>query len=109
MNHTPAVPALYGLMAEFEDPTSLVEAARRTYDAGYRVFDSFSPFPIHEIFEAMHLQDRRVPLFVLGGGIAGLLTGLGLQVWVSAIAYPLEHRRPAAISAGRCSCRSRSS
>jgi hypothetical protein len=77
-------------MAEFEDPTALVEAARRTYDAGYRKFDSFSPFPIHEIFEAMHLHDKRVPLFVLGGGIAGLCAGLGLQVWVSAIAYPLN-------------------
>jgi hypothetical protein len=90
MDHTPPVPALYGVMAEFEDPTSLVEAARRTYDEGYRKFDAFSPFPIHEIFEAMHLHDKRVPLMVLGGGIAGLCTGLGLQVWVSAFAYPLN-------------------
>ena len=77
-------------MAEFDDPTSLVEATRRTYDAGYRVFDSYSPFPIHETFEAMHIEDRRVPLLVLGGGIAGLCAGLGLQAWVSAVAYPLN-------------------
>jgi hypothetical protein len=38
----------------------------------------------------MHIEDRRVPLLVLGGGITGLLAGLGLQVWVSAIAYPLN-------------------
>ena len=91
MDHTAPLPAaLYGVMAEFEDPTSLVDAARRTYDEGYRNFDSFSPFPIHEIFEAMHLHDKRVPLLVLGGGLAGLCTGLGLQVWVSAFAYPLN-------------------
>jgi hypothetical protein len=90
MEHTPAVPALYGVMGEFENPTALVEATRRTYDAGYRRFDSYSPFPIHETFEAMHIEDRRVPLLVLGGGIAGLCTGLGLQVWVSAFAYPLN-------------------
>jgi hypothetical protein len=89
MDHTPDS-ALFGLMAEFEDPTALVDAARRTYDAGYRKFDSFSPFPIHELFEVMHLHDKRVPLLVLGGGIAGLFAGLGLQVWVSAIAYPLN-------------------
>ena len=77
-------------MAEFDDPTSLVEATRRTYDAGYRVFDSYSPFPIHETFDAMHIEDRRVPLIVLGGGITGLCAGLGLQVWVSAVAYPLN-------------------
>jgi hypothetical protein len=90
MEHTSARPALYGVMAEFDDPTSLVEATRRTYDAGYRVFDSYSPFPIHETFEAMHIEDRRVPLIVLGGGIAGLCAGLGLQAWVSAVAYPLN-------------------
>jgi hypothetical protein len=90
MDHTPAIPTLYGVMAEFEDPTSLVEATRRTYDEGYRSFDSFSPYPIHEIFDAMHIEDRRVPLLVLAGGITGMLTGLGLQVWVSAIAYPLN-------------------
>ena len=77
-------------MAEFIDPSALVAAARRTYDEGYREFDSYSPFPIHELFDAMHCRDRRVPLFVLLGGIAGGLTGLGLQVWVSAVAYPLN-------------------
>ena len=90
MDHTSSVPSLYGVMAEFEDPTSLVNAARRTYDEGYRVFDAFSPFPIHETFDAMRLHDKRVPLVVLGGGIAGMLTGLGLQAWVSAVAYPLN-------------------
>jgi hypothetical protein len=90
MEHTPARPALYGVMAEFADPTALVEATRRTYDEGYRVFDSYSPFPIHETFAAMHIEDRRVPLLVLGGGIAGMFTGLGLQAWVSAVAYPLN-------------------
>jgi hypothetical protein len=90
MEQKPPVSSLYGLMAEFEDSTSLVEAARRTYDAGYRAFDAFSPFPIHEIFEAMHLKDKRVSLIVLIGGITGLCTGLGLQVWVSAFAYPVN-------------------
>jgi hypothetical protein len=90
MDDRPAGSTLYGLMAEFEDPTALVAAARRTYDDGYRKFDAFSPFPIHEIFSAMHLEDRRVPWLVLGGGVTGLLAGLGLQVWVSAIAYPLN-------------------
>jgi len=90
MDYTPQVPALYGVMAEFEDPTSLVAAARRTYDEGYRRFESYSPYPIHEVFDAMHIRDKRVSLLVLLGGLTGLGTGLGLQIWVSAIAYPLN-------------------
>jgi hypothetical protein len=90
MAQTSARPELYGVMAEFDDPTALVEATRRTYDEGYRVFDSYSPFPIHETFAAMHIEDRRVPGLVLLGGIVGMVSGLGLQVWVSAFAYPLN-------------------
>ena len=55
----PETPAIYGLMAEFDDPTALVAAARRTHEAGYRAYDAYSPFPIHELFDAMHV--RRPP------------------------------------------------
>ena len=33
-------PAVYGLLAEFDDPRSLVAAAKRTYAAGYRKIDT---------------------------------------------------------------------
>ena len=82
--------AIYGLMAEFDDPTSLVDAARRTYAAGYRKIDTFSPYPIEEAWEAIGQHDRRLSLIVLGGGIIGLLAGLGLQEWVHQIAYPMN-------------------
>ena len=81
---------LYGLMAEFSDATSLVAAARQTQAEGFRKYDAFSPYPIHELFEAMAVKDRRVPLFVLIGGIVGCLAGFGLCYWVSVIAYPLN-------------------
>ncbi len=87
---TKRLAALYGVMAEFDDTTTLVEAARRTYGEGYRRFEAYSPFPIHDLFEVMHIRDKRVSLFVLLGGLTGLCTGLGLQIWVSAIAYPLN-------------------
>ena len=77
-------------MAEFDGPTALVAAATRTQEAGYRAYDSFSPYPIDELFDAMQCEDRRVPLFVLLGALVGGLTGFGLQVWVSSIAYPLR-------------------
>lgn len=81
---------IFGLMAEFPDATSLVAAARRTHAEGYRKTDAYSPFPIHELFEALELDDRRVSLFVLVAGIFGLVAGFGLAYWVSAIAYPLN-------------------
>jgi hypothetical protein len=81
---------LYGLMAEFNDPGRLVSAAKRTYAEGYRKIDAFSPYPIEEAWEAIGQHDRRLSLIVLGGGLAGLLTGLALQEWVHQIAYPIN-------------------
>jgi hypothetical protein len=85
-----AVPAVYGLMAEFETPTALVAAAKRVYAEGYRRIDTFSPFPVEEAWEAIGHHDRRLSMIVLGGGIAGLLTGIGLQEWVHVFAYPIN-------------------
>jgi hypothetical protein len=83
-------PAIYGLMAEFDDPGGLVDAAKRTYAAGYRKIDTFSPYPIEEAWEAIGQRDRRLSLIVLAGGLIGLLSGIGLQEWVHNVAYPLN-------------------
>ena len=83
-------PTLYGLMAEFETPTELVEAAERARLAGYRRMDAYTPIPIEELSEALGLRRTRLPLLVLLGGIAGGLAGYGLQYWASAIEYPLN-------------------
>ena len=87
-----AVPTrpLYGLMAEFDNPTALVEAAKQTQREGFRKYDAYSPYPIHELFDAMAVKDHRVSLFVLLGGITGCLAGFGLCYWVSVMAYPLN-------------------
>src|ERR1700728_327450 len=81
---------LYGLMGEFETAGELVAAARRTKDAGFRKFDAYSPFPIHELDDAMDLHDNRVSLFTLIGGVVGACTGFGLASWVQAVALPLN-------------------
>jgi hypothetical protein len=83
-------PAIYGLLAEFDTPRAMVEAAKRTYAAGYRKIDTFSPYPVEEAWEAIGHHDRRLSAIVLGGGLTGLLTGWGLEEWVSQIAYPVN-------------------
>jgi len=86
----PAQPRLYGLMAEFSDPTALVAATRHAHEAGYRHLDAYTPFPIEELSEALGLHRNLLPPIVLAGGITGLLSGLGLQYWTSVIDYPIN-------------------
>ncbi len=81
---------LYGLMAEFDTPTEVVNAAHKAYDAGYRKMDAYTPFPIEALNEALHLKRSRVPLIALIGGIVGAVGGYLLQYWASNIAYPMN-------------------
>lgn len=82
--------SLYGLMAQFDNPTELVAAARRVREAGFTKFDAYSPLPLHELDEAMDLHDNRVSLFTLIAGLCGCAGGFSLATWCAAYAFPLN-------------------
>lgn len=81
---------IYGLMAEFDNPTALVKAARAAREKGYRKLDAFSPFPIEGLTDALHLHRNKLPLIVLTGGIIGGLTGFLLQYYITVISFPIN-------------------
>jgi uncharacterized membrane protein len=81
---------IYGVMAEFEDPTSLVNAARAAYQQGFRKLDAYTPFPIEELHEVLHLHKNKLPLIVLLGGICGGLTGYLMQYFITVIYFPIN-------------------
>jgi hypothetical protein len=80
---------IYGLLAEFDTPAQLVDAANKVREAGYTKTDAFSPFPLHEIDEALGIKRSILPILVFFGGITGLLSGLALQIFVHYIDYPI--------------------
>jgi hypothetical protein len=81
---------LFGLMAEFKDPKELLSAARRTLSSGYREFDTYTPFPIDDLDEAIGFRKNRVPLIVLLGGTLGGVTGFVMQWFAYSIEYPMN-------------------
>src|SRR6266508_5518661 len=81
---------IYGVLAEFDNPTALVSATRQAYAQGYRKLDAYSPFPIEELSEALHLHKNKLPLVVLIGGIIGAICGYVLQYFVTVIYYPIN-------------------
>jgi len=83
-------PPLYGIMAEFDNPSDLVAAARQTYETGYRRINGYSPYPIEELSEAIGFTRTSLPLIVLIGGIIGGLGGFFMQYWMEVIDYPLN-------------------
>jgi hypothetical protein len=83
-------PPIHGLLAEFSEPNELIAAVRATSEAGYTRVDAYTPYPIEEVSEALHLKRSGLPLLVLIGGIIGGCAGFGLQYWAATIAYPLN-------------------
>jgi len=81
---------LYGLMAEFDTPDQLIEAAGRSHTEGYRYVNAYTPFPVEGLAEAIGFRRSGVPLLTLIGGLLGGLGGFSMQYWMSAVSYPLN-------------------
>jgi hypothetical protein len=79
----------YGLLAEFETPEQLVEAAKKARDEGYRDLDAFTPFPVYELFPVLRLRDRRVLWLSLFGGVFGCALAFGMQLFTN-FDYPIN-------------------
>lgn len=89
--HTGKREGIYGMMAEFDSAQQLYDAVCRVREIGYRQLDAYSPFPIEEVaHEVADHKKSKVSLIVLIFGLLGAAAGFGLQVFVSAIDYPLN-------------------
>jgi hypothetical protein len=77
------------VLAEFHDPASLLHAAEKVRDAGYRWWDCHTPFPVHGLDKAMGIQRTILPLLVFGAGLTGTTVGFILQTFTNATSISL--------------------
>ena len=83
-------PEIHGIMAEFSTAEELIDAVKAARDAGYHKMDAYSPVPVEELHDLLHIHDNRVSLFTLIGGLFGGIGAFSLIQWCSALAYPLN-------------------
>ncbi len=81
--------ALYGVVAEFETPDSLLDAIRAIRALGFEKMDAYTPFPVHGIDEALGARRSRLGWIVLSAGLCGAAAALLLQWWTGTVGYPL--------------------
>src|SRR5215469_8471487 len=82
---------LYGIVAEFDDPGTLVDAVKLVHESGYRKVETYSPYPIQELEEILESgPERRLPRLVLAGGVLGTLTAWSMQFYIAVFDYPIN-------------------
>ena len=65
---------VFGLLAEYKTTADLIHASKKVRDAGFRDWDTYTPFPVHGIEKAMGIKMTVLPWIVFGAGITGFAT-----------------------------------
>lgn len=78
---------LVGLLAQFDDPETLVHACNEAREAGYTKMDAYSPFPVHGIDPAIGIKRSFLPFIVLAVALGAVCLGLGIQLYANGQDY----------------------
>ncbi|MBI1358160.1 MAG: DUF3341 domain-containing protein [Acidobacteria bacterium] len=79
---------LFAVAAEFDSPEALLEAIGKTRKAGYTKIETYTPFPIHGLREAIGFKKPILPWIVFGAGLTGMCGGFFLEYWVQVLNMP---------------------
>lgn len=71
------------LVSVFDRPQDVVAAVTKLKGRGFDDLETYSPAPFEEIDEAVDPKPSLVRLFTLIGGLAGVVTGFFIQIWMS--------------------------
>lgn len=76
------------LLAEFNNSTRFIEAARRARGERYRLVDAFSPFPVEGALELLQHRRTHIRVVMFIGGITTAALAYGIEYYSAVINYP---------------------
>ena len=68
----------------------IVDAARKTNQRGFQKFDTFTPFAVHGMDEAMGIKRTKLPYISLLAAFIGICTAAGLEIWTHLYSWPMN-------------------
>jgi hypothetical protein len=90
MSRAPAERVRLWTVAEFASAGALLAAIRALREAGVTGLDTYSPYPLHGLGNALGLRRSRVPALALAGALGGVSLGYGFMYYINAVDYPLN-------------------
>lgn len=78
------------VVGNFSEEETLLSATCAARDEGLDIFDTFTPYAIHGLDEAMGLKRSRLGIVCFFLGLIGLILALWFQLWISTTDWPLN-------------------
>jgi hypothetical protein len=78
------------VVGSFTDEDVLFDAVRKVRKSGYRLYDVYTPYPIHGLDKVMGLRDTSLHTAGFIYGITGTTLGLSFMTWVFTVDWPLN-------------------
>src|ERR1044072_5476850 len=78
------------VVGSFDDEAVLFAEVKKIRRTGYRIYDIYTPFPIHGLDKALGLKDTGLDTAGFIYGITGTATALGFISWVFTSDWPLN-------------------
>ena len=77
------------LVSVFEMPSDVATLVRKLKARGFDDLTTYSPAPFQAIEDAEDPKPSKVRAFTLIGGLTGVVTGFGIQIWM-AMDWPVK-------------------
>lgn len=78
------------LVVAFASEDDLLAATRAVRAAGLRVLDTFTPYPVHGLPEAMGLSRSRLPVLCFVAAVVGAALKLWFEYWTATVDWPVN-------------------
>jgi hypothetical protein len=78
------------VVGAFEEEEALFNAVRKVRKSGYKLYDVFTPFPIHGLDKEMGLSETSIHTAGFIYGITGTTVALSFISWVFTVDWPLN-------------------
>ena len=77
------------LLGVYEDDDVLMAAVKKVREAGIKIHEVFTPFPVHGLEHALGYRRTRLPIAAFMFGMLGTTLGLTMQIWMNGYDWPM--------------------
>lgn len=78
------------LLGIYGDEEALIHSAQEIKKEGIKIFDFYTPFPVHGLDDLLDIKRSRLPNVTFIAGAVGLAVAILFQVWTSAFDWPID-------------------